>query len=79
MLNEHFIPFDILSHSKVLDVDMLTFASTFIILKEEYGRTMSQKILIGLAIESIIRTLYASVRTPPREIRIRLDLGLLCL
>jgi hypothetical protein len=40
MLNEHFIPLDVLSHSKVLDVDMLTSASTFIILREENGSTI---------------------------------------
>jgi hypothetical protein len=40
MLNEHFIPFDVLSHMKILDVDMLTSASTFIILRKEYGSTI---------------------------------------
>jgi hypothetical protein len=40
MLNEHFIHFDILSHTKILDIDMLTFAFTFIILREEYRKTI---------------------------------------
>jgi hypothetical protein len=40
MLNEHFISLDVLSHPKVLDVDMLTSASTFIILIEENGSTI---------------------------------------
>jgi hypothetical protein len=40
MLNEHFIYFDVLSHTKILDVDMLTSASIFIILRKEYGSTI---------------------------------------
>ena len=54
MLNEHFIPLDVISHPKVLDVDMFTSASTFIILREENGSTIIAEILIGLAIESTI-------------------------
>jgi hypothetical protein len=37
MLNEHFISFYVLSHPKVLDVDMFTSTFTFIILREENG------------------------------------------
>jgi hypothetical protein len=40
MLNEHFIHLDVFSHLKVLDVDMLTSASTFIIFREENGSTI---------------------------------------
>jgi hypothetical protein len=40
MLNEHFIYFYVLSHLKVLDVDMCTSTSTFIILREENGSTI---------------------------------------
>jgi hypothetical protein len=40
MLNKHFIHFDVLSHTKILDVDILTSASTFIILIKEYGNTI---------------------------------------
>ena len=54
MFDDHFIPFDVLSHSKILDVDMLTSTSTFIILREENGTRLSQKILIALVIESTI-------------------------
>jgi hypothetical protein len=40
MLNKHFIHFDVLSHTKIRDVDILTSASTFIILIKEYGNTI---------------------------------------
>jgi hypothetical protein len=40
MLNELFIPLDVLSHTKILDVDMFASTSTFIILRNEYGKTI---------------------------------------
>jgi hypothetical protein len=46
MLNEHFIYFDVLSHMKMLDADILTFVSTFIILKEEYCSTIIADIFL---------------------------------
>jgi hypothetical protein len=39
-MNVHFIHFDILSHTKIFDIDMLTSTSTFIILREEYCSTI---------------------------------------
>jgi hypothetical protein len=43
MLNEHFIHFDVLSHPKVLNADMLTSVFTFIILREENGSKIIAK------------------------------------
>jgi hypothetical protein len=57
MLNENFMPLNVISNTKILDVDVLTSTFTFVILRKETAAELSQKILMGLAIESTIFSL----------------------
>jgi hypothetical protein len=55
MLNEHFIPFDVLSHTKI-QLMLICLLLLLLFLEKNMTVRLSQKILIGLAIELTILT-----------------------